>query len=229
MLSDPMIDIPTPALINWPDISYHSSLDTLDKVSSDMLRLISAVGATYAYFIADSDKNEASALAYDVFSIARKRILDVTVSYINRLLSGTNNEENKVLSEAINKIDFIAETEERAIRSVLRIHLDYEIKKEISELCIALRDFADHEKKRLLSMAEKMMGRGIMPKRFKVRIPKSMEEAKYLVPTRKILGVPTLVDLPKEALMELRNITSESFPYSKVLCAPLFWQMESEV
>mgnify|MGYP000123677433 CR=1 FL=1 len=222
ILSDPMIDVPTPALINWPDMFYHSNLDTPDKVSPNTLRLVGTVGATYVYFIANAHEKEVRALAQEVFNAARKRILDIASTYVHTLVL-KGHDVDRIVGDAIDKIDFITEVEERAIRSVLRIHLNEKLKEEVDELCLTLRDFAKQEKKRILSIARGIIGRGVKPERPAIKVPKDMEEAMHLVPVRKVLGVPTLVDLPKEALMELRSITSESYPYSRLLCAPLFW------
>jgi len=221
ILSDPMINVPAPALINWPDIFYHSNLDTPDKVSPDMLRLVGAIGATYAYFIANASTGETKLLAYNIFNIARKRIMDITNEYLKELFRGKRIEE--VVNKAMERIDFITEVEERALRSVLRICSDGEVRSEVDKLCKELKDFAKHEKERIIHLAEKEIGRPIVLKAIKIEVPKGLEEVKYLVPIRKVLGVPTLADASEDMLRELMKITRERYPYSRMLCAPLFW------
>jgi aminopeptidase YwaD len=49
ILSDPTVGIPTPMLMQWPDKYYHTSGDTIDKVSPDVMRRMVIASAVYAY------------------------------------------------------------------------------------------------------------------------------------------------------------------------------------
>jgi hypothetical protein len=49
IFSDPKVGIPTPMLIQWPDKYYHTSADTPDKVSPDVLQRIVTAAGTYVY------------------------------------------------------------------------------------------------------------------------------------------------------------------------------------
>jgi hypothetical protein len=49
ILSDPTVGIPTPMLIQWPDKFYHTSGDTPDKVSADVLKRVVVTTCAYAY------------------------------------------------------------------------------------------------------------------------------------------------------------------------------------
>ena len=49
ILSDPMVGVPTPMLVQWPDKYYHTSGDTIDKVSPDTLRRAVIATSCYAY------------------------------------------------------------------------------------------------------------------------------------------------------------------------------------
>ncbi|MFH1613388.1 MAG: MqnA/MqnD/SBP family protein [bacterium] len=59
IISDPMIGIPTQSLINWPDLYYHTSLDTMDKVSEKMLFNSGLIAGTYLSFLSKSGFKEA--------------------------------------------------------------------------------------------------------------------------------------------------------------------------
>ena len=59
ILSDPSVNIPCPMLIQWPDKYYHTSEDTIDKVDPDMLYRVGLITATYAYYLANLDVEEA--------------------------------------------------------------------------------------------------------------------------------------------------------------------------
>ena len=53
ILSDPTVDIPTPSFTNWPDKYYHTSEDTIDKVSPKTLWNVGTVSMTYLYTMAN--------------------------------------------------------------------------------------------------------------------------------------------------------------------------------
>ncbi len=64
ILSDPSVDIPTPMLIQWPDLYYHSSEDTADRVSPASLAANGGLAAAYALWVAAAGKPEARWLAH---------------------------------------------------------------------------------------------------------------------------------------------------------------------
>jgi hypothetical protein len=66
ILGDPSVGVPTPMLIQWPDRFYHTTADTLDKVSPQSLARAAALAATYAYFVADAGPREAAWLAREL-------------------------------------------------------------------------------------------------------------------------------------------------------------------
>jgi len=63
ILSDPSVGVPTISFTNWPDRYYHTSEDTVDKVSSETLWNTGTVATTFAYTLACIDKGDFSFLA----------------------------------------------------------------------------------------------------------------------------------------------------------------------
>jgi hypothetical protein len=63
ILGDPSVGIPAPLLIEWPDRCYHTTADTLDKVSPDTLARNMAVAGAYTYLLAQAGPREAAWLA----------------------------------------------------------------------------------------------------------------------------------------------------------------------
>jgi len=63
ILGDPSVGIPAPLLIEWPDRFYHTTADTLDKVSPATLARNMAVAGTYIYMLACAGPPEAAWLA----------------------------------------------------------------------------------------------------------------------------------------------------------------------
>ncbi len=66
ILSDPSVGVPTPMIIQWPDRYYHTSEDTLDKVSPKMMGLVATLAAAYGYWVANAGAREAEWLAHEM-------------------------------------------------------------------------------------------------------------------------------------------------------------------
>ena len=89
IMGDPSVGIPTPMLIDWPDRFYHTTADTLEKVSPDALARAATVAGTYAYFIANVSSREVSWLAREMnarFEVRLQRDLQAAVT---EAMSGT--------------------------------------------------------------------------------------------------------------------------------------------
>jgi aminopeptidase YwaD len=76
ILSDPTVGIPTPMLIQWPDKFYHTSGDTPDKVSPDVLRRIVVATCAYAYTCALAREGDMVEVAALTGRGLRKRVID---------------------------------------------------------------------------------------------------------------------------------------------------------
>ena len=76
VLSDPMVGVPTPMLIQWPDKFYHTSGDTPDRVSPDVLRRIVIVATAYTYTCALAREEEMVEVAALTGRGLRKRVID---------------------------------------------------------------------------------------------------------------------------------------------------------
>ena len=83
--SDPNIDIVLPCLIQYPSHNYHSSADTLDTLSPEVMEAIGLTSATQLHFLASSGEAEAAYLARLVAGACRSSLQQVEL----RLLSGS--------------------------------------------------------------------------------------------------------------------------------------------
>jgi peptidase M28-like protein len=75
VLVDPAVGVPCPMLVQWPDLYYHSSHDTPDKVSPASLALAARTAAGYAGFLACAGPAETEWLTALVARGARRRLL----------------------------------------------------------------------------------------------------------------------------------------------------------
>ena len=80
ILSDPSVGVPTPMIIQWPDKFYHTSHDTLDKVSPEMLGIVVLLTTSYAYSIANAGKREAEWLAHEMTARFKREVMQRTQS-----------------------------------------------------------------------------------------------------------------------------------------------------
>jgi aminopeptidase-like protein len=71
LISDPMVNIPTPSLMSRPDLFYHTSLDQPDKVSEKMLEKVGWMAGAYLYFLAQAGQREARWLIEKIFQEAK--------------------------------------------------------------------------------------------------------------------------------------------------------------
>ena len=72
--SDPNIDVVLPCLIQYPSHNYHSSADTLDTLSPDVMKAIGLVSATHLHFLANAGADEAAYLARIVAATCRQQL-----------------------------------------------------------------------------------------------------------------------------------------------------------
>lgn len=82
VFSDPTVGVPMPMLIQWPDKFYHTSADTLDKVSAESLAKAGTLAAAYAYFVASAGQGAATWLAHEMLVRFRERLAQTVQSTI---------------------------------------------------------------------------------------------------------------------------------------------------
>jgi aminopeptidase YwaD len=90
ILSDPMVGIPCPMLIQWPDKFYHTSMDTLEKVDPKSLQMVGTISAAYAYFLANTSENQAKWLALELVSRFKNQVIKSTQDTVSRTLDNSN-------------------------------------------------------------------------------------------------------------------------------------------
>jgi len=122
ILSDPSVGVPTPMLIQWPDKFYHTSQDTLDKVSPHMLGIVGGLATVYAYFIANTGEREACWLGHEMAARFRARLARDVQSQVT---AGLSADKGEALAAAAGRMQkqtcFAADRQQAALRSLLRL------------------------------------------------------------------------------------------------------------
>lgn len=125
-LNESTFSIPTVMLIQWPDLYYHSSMDTVDKVSEDSLRRVGWITTVAALTIADATAQDAIFLA----SLARwggmarlsAASREATAALFAKRASAQDSKElANIVSNFRNKMEHIAWREKQAIVSAKRL------------------------------------------------------------------------------------------------------------
>jgi aminopeptidase YwaD len=88
ILADPSVGIPTPQIVEWPDRFYHTSADTVDKVSAETLSRNMALAATYVWAVADGGPRTAAWLAGELNARFARRLARELQSAVAAALGG---------------------------------------------------------------------------------------------------------------------------------------------
>ncbi len=72
--TDPSVGVPCIMMIQWPDKYYHTSDDTVDKVSPHSLAKVGTMAGTFAYFLANAGRKEAPWIASQVASREKQEL-----------------------------------------------------------------------------------------------------------------------------------------------------------
>jgi hypothetical protein len=94
ILSDPLVGICTPMIIQWPDKFYHTSADTPDKVSPESLARAAALAAAYAYWLANAGAKEAEWLGQEMNCRFKQRILKEVQTALTQASSAGSKAKN---------------------------------------------------------------------------------------------------------------------------------------
>ncbi|HJW97585.1 MAG TPA: DUF4910 domain-containing protein [Candidatus Bathyarchaeia archaeon] len=150
--TDSTVGIPCIMLLQWPDLFYHTSMDTIDKVSSDSLKRVGWIAALAALTLADSNAEVACLLAVQTASRATTRIEEIgrmaCDEFLRKREERTSERKNDQLSKELveivgryrNKIEHVLWREQQAVKSVTRLGENPELQAILDDCCEDLRD-----------------------------------------------------------------------------------------
>jgi aminopeptidase YwaD len=155
--SDPSVGIPCTMMIQWPDKFYHTSDDTIDKVSPKSLAKVASIAGTFAYFMANAGEKEAPWIASQVASREKQMLSKM----VQESLDGASVYDidaykvDKVRDYLKEKIEYDVEVGIEALRSIKRIAPDCEatINPLISNLMAEAEEEFNHAMKILEDLA----------------------------------------------------------------------------
>ena len=118
ILSDPTVGVPCPMLIEWPDRYYHTSHDSLEKVSPTTLARNGGLAAAYAYWIATAGAAQARWLGEEMVSQGKARLLATLRAAADAGLDAT---------ATADRLAYRVEREQVALESLARLAPDLPI------------------------------------------------------------------------------------------------------
>jgi len=227
--SDPTVGIACPMMIQWPDKFYHTSADTIDKVSPHSLAKVATIAATYAYFLANAGEKEGPWIASQVISREKTSIIKTVQATLDKAATAEmdTREVDKHRDWLREKLEFDTEVATEAMRSIKRIAPD--IDGTIGPLTSELMTYADEEYDHAVKVMEDLaMKQGI------TELPDYEPEAKTLpegadeVPEKLYRGPvssrPWVAKLGKEDRESLRALNKKhNVTYGGPMTLALYW------
>ncbi len=195
---DSTIGVPCVMLLQWPDTFYHTSMDTIDKVSAHSLKRVGWITTVAALTLANAEIEEAIWLLNQTCSRSIARIEEtqrqaIQALYENRENPKPNNQEQaeaiaKTSQQHKCKMEHTLWREKQATASVKKLAYGLELEAMIQHSDQSIETAAKHAQQRIdetLSFMSKTLG---------IPIPTHIEEseadkkAKAIIPKRMFKG-----------------------------------------
>jgi aminopeptidase YwaD len=203
------IGVPCIMLGQWPDLFYHTSMDTIDKVSEDSLKRVGWITTIAALTLANSTAETAFQLANQTASKGIIRIEETAQKGVEELFKKKEDpklkdkpaELAKELAKTAfhykNKIEHVMWREQQAIKSVERLGENQELNTLIDKLC---EEIASRARQKTARLEEAL---SFIAKTLTITIPTKLEETeadaelKRLTPKRQFKGTLNFDTLKK--------------------------------
>jgi len=204
---DSTIGVPCVMLLQWPDMFYHTSMDTIDKVSADSLKRVGWIATVAALMLASADTEEGLLLANETYSRGIARIEDSQRQAVQALWNNRNDpklkenphelagELTKTTNQYKYKVEHVAKREIEAVHSIKRLTSNTELDDFVERLSKNITDRAEQTKARI----EETLA--LVARLANVSVPVRLEEseaereAKKIIPKRLFKGTLSLETL----------------------------------
>lgn len=129
ILSDPTVGIGCPMLIQWPDMFYHTSFDTIDKVDPQMLYRVGVMTAVYSYYIAQAGAQEAWDIGLKILQVfsgeAQKSVVQRQQVIRAGLDKGHTEEASQAIEQGFKHMDYLQWLKSEELKSLQRLADDF--------------------------------------------------------------------------------------------------------
>jgi hypothetical protein len=187
-------------LLQWPDLYYHTSMDTIDKVSEDMLKRVGWITTVVALTLANADAGTAFRLATQTVTRGIARIEETFREAVEELskkkedskLKDKPDELAKTLAKTADyykgKLEHTVWREQKAVKSVEKLVENSQLNTFVGKYCA---DIANLGRRETAKLEEAL---GFIAKTSNLTLPTQLEEPqtnaelKKLVPKRLFKG-----------------------------------------
>jgi len=240
-ISDPSIGIPSVAFIQWPDVFYHTDHDTADKLDPESLKLVASLTASLLYTVADARLPEALQVAEIVADRANGFLRDAASKQLSAIAAivkkspdetkqaGGKPEDKpeefaKAWANAHEKLDYVRDLQIAALDSIKVLLSDKEASQAEEDIAKARAAI-----ERATSIWHERVARRITAIAQEAELPvteaaadapltRSEQQAEEIVPYRKLRGIVTQTELPKNAQEAIKQASKGGVPAHM-----LFW------
>ncbi len=204
-LSDPLIGVPTlSATASTGTVNvHHNSADTLDRVDPRSLRDLSAVMATFFYYLASAGDHDIPWLAEITVDRSYENTIRAATPYLDNMESASAADViAKNLYSGLAQINYNAERDRDAFTSIFRLASsanNASLRRELDPLIQRIQAFAGQQSERLRQAANRRareVGASVPVQPLTPTPDASWAEALRIIVRRKDFGAVTLDDLP---------------------------------
>jgi aminopeptidase YwaD len=176
------VHVPCIMLLQWPDMYYHTSMDTIDKVSEDSLRRIGWVATVAALTLAHGETETALRLIHQTRTRGTSRIEEIAREGIEELFKKKEDPKlkkgkselakqlTKILLRYKNRLEHAGWREQQAIESTKRIAQNPATDAALKESCEQIAKLSKNE----VELLEKTLT--FLGKKLKIRISAKLKE-----------------------------------------------------
>ena len=193
---EPTVGVPCVSFTQWPDRFYHTSMDTIDRVSEESLRRVGWTSTMAALRLANADAGTAFELASLTCSRGAARISEASGKASQELFGKMESPNSKDDVQELarlarhhrNRIEHVTWREQEAVRSVMTLGSGKELEDAIE---LMAKDLAEAGRKGLAGLERTVK---VIEGRLQRRIPSAPRESraegesKILVPKRHFKG-----------------------------------------
>ncbi len=185
---------PCVGLTQWPDMFYHTSQDTMDKVSEDSLRRVGFAAAVSALTLADADERAIHEIAVLAGSEGMKRISDAVRKAHSELLdekdkkTSTKTDFAKLAVFHRMRLSKVVLREAAAVRSLSKLDLEAGSDQFVERQAAAVSEHGAREMARLNDIIDSVSPRDARGATTRLGPTRAEATAKKIVPKRRFKG-----------------------------------------
>jgi aminopeptidase-like protein len=211
IFSDPAVGVPMPMLNQWPDKFYHTSADTLDKVSVESLQKAGALASAAVYLMAASGREEVIWLAHEMAARFQARLTHMVQDRLTGMWSDSGQTNTRAGSPTLaQSVSYTLDRHYEALRSLDRL---WDGSASLVEsLSNSAAEFADREIERAShgigelttgAAKEKLPDQGEEADEWELRAPEIMPRRLYRGPSNFMFYLSSLSPEDRESWSEL--------------------------